>query len=524
MTTILTSHRMVKSFKTFAVLLGALSIGACTTVGPDYERPDSPLPPNWYQDELAAFDVSPEARVRWWQALEDPVLDRLIERAQAQNDSLKIAALRVLESRAQLGIAAGSLYPQTQVAVGSATIAQGSESAANTAAGDLKFTDYLIGVSASWEPDFWGRYARGIEAADASYLASVAAYDQALILVIAQVADIYTVMRTVEEQIRITRENIERQERSVEITEVQFRNGTSSELDLLQARTLLLSTKSTLPTFASALARAQHALSVLLGMAPGDLTDLLEGGGEIPVLPDSIAVGVPADLLRARPDVRRAEFTAMAQSAAVGLAEANLYPSFSLGGFVGLQAAGNTSSTRTGEDGIGELFSTDSLTYSFGPSFVWPFLNYDRIENAVRVQDARLQQALLAYRDTVLRAAREVEDAIVDLHNLRQRDEILAQSVNAARRSAGLAMLRFKEGLADYQRVLSAEQALFSQQSRYVQNRGDVVRSAIALYLALGGGWQIRLESPLLDEDTKRQMQERTDWGDLMDTAENNLE
>ena len=164
---------MVKSFKTFAVLLGALSIGACTTVGPDYERPDSPLPPNWYQDELAAFDVSPEARVRWWQALEDPVLDRLIERAQAQNDSLKIAALRVLESRAQLGIAAGSLYPQTQVAVGSATIAQGSESAANTAAGDLKFTDYLIGVSASWEPDFWGRYARGVEAADASYLASV---------------------------------------------------------------------------------------------------------------------------------------------------------------------------------------------------------------------------------------------------------------------------------------------------------------------------------------------------------------
>jgi outer membrane protein TolC len=201
----------------------------------------------------------------------------------------------------------------------------------------------------------------------------------------------------------------------------------------------------------------------------------------------------------------------------VGLAKANLYPSFSLSGSVGLAAAGNTDTTRTGKSGLGQLFDTDSVTYSAGPSFVWPFLNYDRIKNSVRVQDARLQQSLIAYRDTVLRAAQEVEDALVALDGAIRQEAMLAETVTSARRSTEVAQLRFTEGLADYQRVLSAQQGLFSQQSRYVSNRSDIVGNFIALYLALGGGWESRANDEMIDEPTREALMERTDWGDLLE-------
>jgi NodT family efflux transporter outer membrane factor (OMF) lipoprotein len=483
-------------------------------------QPESPLGPEWYQAERAGYSSSADDQVRWWKKLNDPVLDRLVERAHQQNNSLKIAGLRVLESRAQLGIAVGNQYPQAQAMVGDATAVQASEGAANTAAGDLSFTQFNLGVGASWEIDFWGKFRRGIEAADAAYLASVAGYDQIMVLVTAQVCGTYLAIRTIEEQIAITRENITLQQRSYDIVDVQFENGSTSELDVLQARTQLLSTQSSIPQLQTELYQAQHALSTLLGMAPADMRDLLGASATIPKIPEETALGLPAELLRRRPDVRQAEYFAMAQNASVGLAEANLYPSFSLNGSLGLSAAGNTDTTRTGKSGIGQLFDTDSVTYAFGPSFVWPFLNYGRIKNSVRVQDARLQQALIAYKETALQAAREVEDAIVALEGARQQDDLLGQTVTTALRSTDVALLRFNEGFADYQRVLSAQQALFAQQSRYVANKSKVVSSYIALYLALGGGWQVRYETDLLDVETRDALTERTNWGDLIETTE----
>jgi len=498
-------------------------LSACATVGPEYEQPESPLGPEWYQAERAGYSSSADDQVRWWKKLNDPVLDRLVERAHQQNNSLKIAGLRVLESRAQLGIAVGNQYPQAQVMVGDATAVQASEGAANTAAGDLSFTQFNLGVGASWEIDFWGKFRRGIEAADAAYLASVAGYDQVMVLVTAQVCGTYLAIRTIEEQIAITRENITLQQRSYDIVDVQFENGSTSELDVLQARTQLLSTQSSIPQLQTELYQAKHALSTLLGMAPADMRDLLGVSASIPKIPEETALGLPADLLRRRPDVRQAEYLAMAQNASVGLAEANLYPSFSLNGSLGLSAAGNTDTTRTGKSGIGQLFDTDSLTYAFGPSFVWPFLNYGRIKNSVRVQDARLQQALIGYKETALQAAREVEDAIVALEGARQQDHLLGQTVTTALRSSDVALLRFNEGFADYQRVLSAQQALFAQQSRYVTNKSKVVSSYIALYLALGGGWQVRYETDLLDAETRDALTERTNWGDLIETTETDM-
>lgn len=207
----------------------------------------------------------------------------------------------------------------------------------------------------------------------------------------------------------------------------------------------------------------------------------------------------------------------MAQNARVGVAQANLYPSFSLTGSVGLSAAGSTDTTRTGNSGFGQLFDTDSLTYSIGPNFVWPFLNYDRIKINVRVQDARLQQSLIAYRETVLQAAREVEDALVSLDGAVQQEALLSVTVANAKRSTDVAQLRFNEGFADYQRVLNAQQALFTQQGRYVSNRSSIVSSFIALYLSLGGGWETRTDSDMIDMQTRDALMERTNWGDLIE-------
>jgi len=501
-----------------ALPLSALFVllAACAPVGPDYVRPDIAVNDQWSQNVRDEFQFEPQDSVAWWQVLDDPVLNQLVELTRQQNNNIKVAGLRVLEARAALGIAVGNQYPQSQVVSGNATQISASESNANTAAGDLNYTQYNLGVGASWEIDFWGRFRRGIESADANLLATLASYDDTLVLLTAQVVDTYAVIRTAEEQLRIGRENLALQQRSYDIVEVLYRYGQSNELDVQQAETLLLSTKATIPDFEVTLRRGHHALSTLLGMPPADMSALLGAGG-IPVVPEKIVVGVPADLIRQRPDVRRAEMFAIAQNAQVGVAKANLYPSFSISGSLGLAAAGGTDTTRTGDSGIGELFRSESLTYSIGPSFVWPFLNYGRIKNNVRVQDARLQQALIQYRETVIQAAREVEDAMVSYVGSQQQDEILTASVISAKRSADLSMLRYKEGFADYQRVLDSQQRLFGQQQRFVANKGAAVRSIAQVYRALGGGWQNH-SGGFVDEATRIEMEQRIDWGEMLET------
>jgi len=499
------------------ILAGLLS--SCTLVGPDFRQPGVEPLPDWYSAEAAELRSAVADLQPWWQQLADPQLDALIKQAQQANNSLELAGLRVLEARAELGIALGSRYPQTQVIGGSATAVRASENAANTAAGDLKFSDYGVGATASWEIDFWGRFRRGIEAADATLLASEAAYDQALLLVTSQVALTYLAIRSTEEQIAITLRNIASQQRSFDIVKVQFDNGTTSELDVLQAEALLLGTRSTLPALETALRQAYHALDTLLGSPPGAGRYQISAAGGIPVVPTSMAIGYPADVLRQRPDVQAAEYVALAQNAAVGLATADLYPSFSLAGSVGLAASGSTNTTRSGVSGFDELFSSDSLTYSAGPSFVWPFLNYGRIKNNIRVQDARLQQALTSYRETVIQAAREVEDTLVALQQSIERRRILERGVAVANRATEMALLRYKEGFADYQRVLDAQTSQFAQQNQLVTARTDIVNAFIALQVALGNVWRDG-RPDYVPRETLELMQQRTDWGDLLQQEE----
>jgi NodT family efflux transporter outer membrane factor (OMF) lipoprotein len=513
-------HR--QSCRTVLVLASAL-LSACAPVGPDFVRPETESNEQWSGYTQEAFLFAPQDSVEWWRILNDPVLDQLVGAARENNNNIRIAGLRVLEARAALGIALGNRYPQAQVLAGDATALGLSESNANfSPAADLNYTQYNLGVSASWELDFWGRFRRGIESADANLLASIASYDDALVLLTAQIADIYVVIRTTEEQLRIARENLVLQERSYDIVEVLYRHGASNELDVQQAQTLLLSTRATIPSLEITLRQSHHALATLLGLPPADLSQALGGEGLIPEVPKQIMVGVPADMLRQRPDVRRAELQAMSQNAQVGVAKAGLYPSFSISGSLGLAASGDTNTTRTGDSGIGELFRSDSVTYAVGPSFVWPFLNYGRIKNNVRVQDARLQQALVQYRESVIQAAREVEDAMAGYIGSQEQDAILTETVQSARRSTELSMIRYQEGFADYQRVLDAQQALFGQQQRYVQNKGFAIRSLIAVYKALGGGWQDG-SAAFVDEATKIEMQKRTDWDELLEADRSNI-
>jgi NodT family efflux transporter outer membrane factor (OMF) lipoprotein len=505
----------VRALSAFLVAFGAV-VGGCTNVGPDFVQPEVTLPQAWHQAGGGLY-AGPAELVEWWRVFEDPALDRLIRMAYDNNYSLEIAGLRVLEARAQLGIAVGNQYPQLQRGRGAVTRVSGSESSANTVAGDLNYWQFDLGADVSWEMDFWGRFRRGIESADANLAASVASYDNALVLLTAQVAQTYIAIRTAEEQLKVARENVALQQRSLEITQVRFRHGDADELDVQQAKTLLLSTQATIPDIETSLAQARHALSTLLARPPGDLGDLLGSASVIPGMPDQVAMGVPADLLRRRPDVRAAELRAATQSALIGVAEADLYPSFTLTGSIGLAAADGTDTTRTGKSGPDQLFRSDSLVFQGGPGFSWNLLNYGRIKNNVRVQDARLQQLLVNYQDTVLSAAREVEDAMVAYVRGLEQDAILAEAVKAARRSVDLSNLRYREGLSDYQRVLDAQQSLFTKQQRYVVNRGTVASSLTNLYKALGGGWELGAGREFVDEENLEMMRERVDWGELLE-------
>jgi NodT family efflux transporter outer membrane factor (OMF) lipoprotein len=489
-------------------LLGVLSALSGCAVGPDFTKPTATVPQEWRTHGNPQISTQAQVDSEWWKAFGDPTLDRLVELAYRQNLPLQVAGLRIVEARAQLGILTGRQFPQLQVATGSATGVGISANAPNVAGIDRHYLDYQAGFDAAWELDFWGKYRRGTEAGAASLLASVADYQSALVALNAEVVRTYIVIRTFEVLIDQAQENAKLQEEGLHIAESRFRNGATSELDVSQAATLLASTQATIPQLEIGLEQARNALSTLLGQPAGDVEALLVGPKQIPNAPGTVAVGVPAEILRRRPDVRSAEMNAAAQCARIGVAKADLYPSFSLFGTIGLEASSVGASRN--------LFSTDSLTYSVGPRIVWPFLNYGRLKNGVRVEDARFQQVLVGYRNTVLKAAQEVADALTGFVNSQKAMVFEQASVKAAQRSVEIAMVQYREGAVDYQRVLDAERSLLQQQNSLTQTSSSVVTNVVALYKALGGGWETRQGQPIVPEQMQSEMNNRTDWGDML--------
>lgn len=486
-----------------AVLVALLATG-CAPVGPDFQRPDAPWLDHWRVELLAPTTASqPQAAASpqyedWWRVFEDPALDQLVQLAQRANPSVAIAGARIMEARAQLGVAGSGLYPQLQQLSGSAF--QIGESVDD--APDQSFASYGAAFDIAWEMDFWGKYRRGIEAADANYFASIAQYDDVQVLVAAQAASLYTSIRTIEQRLRITQDNAALQKRSLEITERLYSSGNESELDVQQAKSLYLGTIATIPELESGLRQAQNALNTLLGRPPGPVPEMA-AGAQIPEAGLEVIVDLPASLLRRRPDVRSAETLLAAQSALVGVSQAALYPSIALVGTVGLSATSLTSSSTT-------------LAWSAGPALAWNVFSYGRLENQVLVQDARFQQLYVAYQDTLLRAARELDDAAVAFAKSRVQLGILEQAAQAAKRSLDIATIQYQEGQVDFERVLDSQRSLFAQQDRLVATRSSVTQSLIALYKAMGGGWQAGRGRPALDESVRKVMAERMDWHGLL--------
>ena len=500
---LLARYRMRRS----AVLCAALALHGCTTLGPDYQRPEVDWLDDWRTSLYGQVGTplqQTEADLRfWWLVFDDPALNALVETAKRENLSLRVAGLRILESRAQLGIAGSALYPQTQQIGGAASYVNTQQRGGAQPRYDQDFGSYQAGFNLGWELDFWGRFRRGIESADAAFFASIANQQDLQVLLSAQVADLYFSYRTSQLRIAIARENAGIQKRSYEITELLYNRGEKSELDLQQAKTQYLATLSTIPNLQIGLTQTGNALATLLGRPPGDLPELVTEVARLPAV-ELLDIGeIPARLLMRRPDIRAAALQVAAQSAQIGIAEADFYPSISLLGSIGW--SGNSLSV-----------SPDVGTLAVGPAFTWNIFDHGRIGNNVRVQDARLQQLIEQYQEAVLQAAREIDDAAITVAKTAEQQQVLNQSVVAARRSLELANSRYREGYADFQRVLDAQTSVFSQTTNQLVNQGNHISAVVALYKALGGGW---LDTPIgqvVPQDVRNTMQQRSDWGDLL--------
>ena len=495
------------------VLLSPLS--ACS-VGPNFLTPDAPVAEKWRETGNPSVNTHKQDYRHWWSAYRDPTLDRLVEIAYEQNLSLMEAGTRVLKARASLGHAIGELYPQTQQLSGAGDYLRPSRTDATSNPSDTLATQFWrvnLGAQVAWELDLWGKFRHGVESADAAYLASIASYDDVLVTLIGDVASDYVAIRTLQQQIAIAHDNVVKQKMALQIARDRYKGGATSELDPLQAENVLAQTQSAIPQLTAQLQQDENALRVLLGMTPESLDGLLGHGRGIPAPPAKVAVGIPADLLRRRPDVRAAELKAAAQSAQVGIAEADLYPAFSLGG-----AFGTLVSTTNGNH-ISQLFTSPSLTFAFGPSFSWPVLNYGQITNNVRVQDAELQTLLLDYKNTVLKAQREVEDGLAAFTQGRQQVAYLRRSTVAASQALIVALQQYQLGSRDFTTVLTAEQNLYQAQNNLAVAEGNLSVSLTTTYRALGGGWQIREGKEFVDDANRDEMRARTNWGDVLPPA-----
>ena len=504
-------------------IIGAFLSTGCTMVGPNYLRPEAQEASRWIEKDDPKIKSKPADLSHWWDVFNDPVLDRLVQTAYEKNLSLQIAGVRILEARAQLGIAVGDKYPQLQQALGSYTRVGLSENQANTQRGvDFTYGEIGVGFDATWELDVWGKFRRAVQSSIGNLEASVANYDDVLVSLTAEVARTYVLIRTLEARLEVARQNVKIQGRSLEIAQVRFEAGAVTELDVQQAMALLGDTQASIPRLESNVRRAKNALAILLGRLPGEIDELLGVGTAIPTVPPEVAVGIPSELLRRRPDIRLAERQIAAQSARIGVAKADLYPHFALFGSIGLRAsdAALTAAGFPGGSEFGDLFDSESLEWFVGPAITWDVLNYGRIKNRVRIQDARFQQLVVNYQNTVLKAAREVEDAMVSFLRSQEEKEFLSTSVTAAARSVELSMIQYREGLVDYQRVLDTQRFLSQAEDLLTATTGSIAVNLVAMYKALGGGWEIRVGKDFVPQDIKEEMRIRTNWGRLLSPEE----
>jgi multidrug efflux system outer membrane protein len=458
----------------------SLALSGCT-VGPDYVQPQTEIPDAWYTAAVEGVEDGEATLQTWWRVFEDELLNDLVIRSAAGNLTLREALWKVEEARALRGAVSSSKKPQ----VGFNADANRSQPSDNGALGDFAPEDgfeagnlVTTGVGASWEIDVFGRIRRQVEAADAATQASVEAYRDVLVSLYAETALAYVNVRASQERLRIAHTNVETQENTLQLTKDRFDAGLVSALDVAQAESNLANTKSTIPVLERDLNEGLNRLAVLLGENPGALHAELNQEVPIPHEPEAVAVGLPTELLRQRPDVRRAERLLASQTAQIGVATADLYPTFSLAGFLGLEAVS-----------AGDLASSDSVTWNIGLPVRWNIFSGGRIRSQIRAEEARTNQLLAGYEQTVLDALEESENAMVAYAKEVQRRERLSQAVDATQRSLDLVMTQYTAGLTDFQNVLDTQRTLLVREDELAVSEGLVAGNLVRLYRALGGGW-----------------------------------
>lgn len=522
---------LLKLTKPSLAILSVLGLSACTTLGPDYVHPEQSALPNDWSVEKATQDTqqSEQKLQQWWQQFNDPTLNQLVEMASQQNLDLEAAGLRIVQARSLLGISTGLQYPQVQTVSGNLARAYVNDQGVNNAA---------LSFDAGWEMDIWGKYARGIESAEAGYYASIASYHDIMVTITAEVARNYINYRTFQERILLSRRNIEIQERVVNITQVQFDSGNVTELDVQQAKNQLFNTKAAQPSLEIAMKQSRTALALLLGVLPEEVESLLQSdgfaqrmadyenqfksSGRKPALsgsdersivpsPPLLENKVDANLVMRRPDLQVSEMQARAQSAKIGVAETALYPSFSLFGSIGIDS--------TVPDGSSFSFS-DSLTMVVGPTFSWNIFQYGRVKNNIRFEDARFQETLTNYNKKVLQAVNEVTNALEAYDLYLEQKSLRLQSVNSSIRAFNISMTQYENGQISFERLLNSVEKMTRAEDSYANIKGNVANQVVALYKALGGGWETQTGKPFLSETAAKQMQDRSDWDGLLDEEE----
>lgn len=472
----LRANLMRRLLRALMVILPAfLVLAGCATVGPDYVPPLTTASPAWNTPLQGGLTVEADSRnlATWWKTLNDPELSRLIERAAARNQDLKKAEARIREARARRGLSRAKLYPALD-ASGSATRSYGSSETGGATTRDL----FSAGLDASWEIDLFGGVRRSIEAADADLQAAGEDLHDTLVSLLAEVALNYLDLRTGQARLAVTEESLKAQEETHRLALWRFEAGLSDGLAVQQARYNLENSRAQIPSLRTSISESLNRLAVLLGETPGTVHAELERAKPIPGIPPDVAIGVPADLLRQRPDVRRAERQLAAQTARIGVAAAELYPKLKLSGAIGLDALS-----------FSGLFNIGNATSSGSSGVTWRIFDAGAIRRNIEVQSALQEQYLIAYESAVLVALEEAENAISAYAQEQRRRQSLGEAARSAAEAVELAKIKYQTGLTDFGTLLEAERSLLSFRDQLAQSDGAVATNLIKLYKALGGGW-----------------------------------
>ncbi len=508
--------------------LTLLVLSGCTKLGPDFMGiKNPPIPEKWKHESKK----SDQHITQWWKTFNDPTLNSLVEKAYAQNLDIQSAGLRIIQARAVLGISEGLTFPQVQTLSGNAAAVRSNGE---------NFEVAGINFDMGWEMDIWGKYARGIESSEANLYASVASYHNIMVSVISEVARNYINYRTAEERVAYAKRNVIIQERVTEMTEVQFNSGNVSELDMQQSRSQLYNTRAAIHAIEITKVKARNAIALLLGTDIINVAKVLTSKKQKYSDPAGKYIGqkkrgvmqikagssdllnvdmiplphlnpynkIDAELLTRRPDIKVAEYRVRSDSALIGATMAELYPSFSLFGNIGLNSNNATGSWVSGSNALG---------ITIGPAFSWNIFQYGRIKNQIRLQDAIFEESLVNYNKSVLSAVSEVSNALQGYVLTEKQQHENRKAVDATVRAFNISVIQYNDGLVSYQRLLTTVEKLTSTQDRYASIKGNLATQAISLYKALGGGWQISKGKSYLSSETAAKMQKRVDWGKYLD-------